>query len=195
MEYRLNEIEQGLVKTMADRRSQNNRLHGVKPQTRGPQSDYDSDFEGAAGEVAFCALKNVYPALDIAVRSSASGTDDNDCIVQGYNIDVKTSGYAQARLLAVATKKATADYFALMVGTFPVYTFRGYMAVGELLQPGRLISLGHGKVYAAEQSELRMELPDEAMYLFGERVAIKMDSGIAEPEAIRQAWFELRETK
>jgi hypothetical protein len=46
------------------------------------------------------------------------------------------------------------DLFALMVGEFPIYEFKGFMKRDELLQEKRLGSLGHGPTYIAKQDEL-----------------------------------------
>jgi hypothetical protein len=50
--------------------------------------------------------------------------------------------------------KGHVPLFALMVGTFPSYTSKGFMEADELLKEERLGTLGYGPTYIAEQKEL-----------------------------------------
>lgn len=144
--------DQKLVVETAAARYEANRAGLVKD--RSICGSADIDLNGFGGEVAFCRLFDIEPDFDISPRSSAMGTDTGDCILNGKRIDVKTTERQAGRLLATRWKKPDVDYFALMVGKFPQYECRGFMEVGKLLQPGRLIDLGRGLTYAASQSDL-----------------------------------------
>lgn len=153
-EYRitLSEADQRLVVRVAAARYEANRTRHVKD--RSICGSVDIDLNGYGGEVAFCRLYEIDPDFDIGPRSSERGTDFGDCILKGQRIDVKTTEWQTGRLLAVSWKRPDVDYFALMVGKFPTYECRGFMAVDDLLQPGRLMDLGRGLTYAAPQSDL-----------------------------------------
>jgi hypothetical protein len=151
----LDETEQIVCQMLAEARHNNNRTCGVRNAKVGSQSDAFTDLEGVAAEFAFCKLFNVYPDFSINPRSSAEGEDDGDAVLKdGRTVDVKSTKYKSGRLLAVPWKEPTVDLFALMVGTFPSYTFKGFMRRDELLTPQRLGNLGRGPTYIAEQDEL-----------------------------------------
>jgi hypothetical protein len=154
----LNEVEQELCETIAKRRHDNNRSNSVKNSKIGKQSDWETDLEGIASELAFCRLFNLYPDLTIFTRTSAQDAGDVT-LPDGRTVDVKSTKYKNGKLLAVLWKSAKVDLYALMVGTFPEYTFKGFMSSSELLQPSKVKNLGYGDTYAAEQEEL-VELSD-----------------------------------
>ena len=155
----LSEVEQGIVEQLAKQKHQDARDAHVKNARRGPQSDYETDLEGVAGEFAFCKLFNLYPRITNIVQSA--DTDSYDATMGHFTVDVKTTKYETGHLVA-SPKKGTAamtpDFYALMVGSFPTYSFRGFMTSAELLRDARLQDMG----YMAKQHELRG--PD-ALYL------------------------------
>lgn len=151
----LNSAEQDICKDIAKLRYTNNRSNGVKNAKMGNQSDEFTDLEGIASEFAFCKLFNVYPDLLIECRSSIRGEDNGDVILPtGHRVDVKATKYPSGKLLAVPWKKPDVDLFALMVGEFPRYIFKGFMKKDDLLCETRLGNLGHGDTYIAKQNEL-----------------------------------------
>ena len=148
--------EQLICKAIANKRYQNARDMNVKNSKMGGQSNEQTDLEGISSELAFCKLFNVYPDLTVQVRSSAEGTDDGDAVLRdGRTVDVKSTKYHTGRLLAVRWKKPKVDFFALMIGSFPTYTFKGFMKSEELLKEQRIGNLGHGNGYIAVQHELK----------------------------------------
>lgn len=148
----LNPEDQKRVIEIAAARFQANRAGSVKD--RSICGAIDIDLNGFGGEVAFCRLFEIEPDWSILPRSSALGTDSGDCVLNGKRIDVKTTSRLNGRLIAPRWKQPDVDYYVLMVGEFPSYECRGFMSVGELLQPSRLIDLGKGLTYAALQSDL-----------------------------------------
>lgn len=99
---------------------------------------------------------NLYPDYSVYARSSQQGEDFGDALLpNGLTVDVKSTQYESGRLLAAKWKNPNVDLYALMTGTFPTYTFRGFMRSEELLRKSRLADLGHGEGFVAEQAELR----------------------------------------
>lgn len=147
----LTEAEQRLAKFLATRRYQNARSKGLFNAKMGDQSNELTDLEGIASEIAFCKLANIYPDLDL------DHTNPADCYLRdGRSVDVKSTTYSSGRLLSVRWKNVSeVDLFVLMVGQFPRYRCAGFMSSAELIQPNRLVDLGHGEGYAATQNELQ----------------------------------------
>jgi hypothetical protein len=146
----LNEAEQKLAEFVARKRYESNRAGNVADQKIGPQSAQETDIEGAASEIAFCKLMNVYPDL------STDAHPAHDAVIYpGGRVDVKSTKYKNGRLLAVAGKAGNpADVYALMVGTRPTYRFAGLISAERLLRPEQITDLGYGSTYAANQSDL-----------------------------------------
>ena len=151
MKVSLNNAEQKLAVYLGRSRFQNARSRGIPNMKMGPQSNEQTDIEGAAAEIAYCKLMNIYPDTEITAV-----LPNEDAIARcGWGIDVKSTRYPFGRLLAVCSKAGKApDCYALMIGTFPEYRFAGHMTSAELLKSERLTNLGHGEGYAAHQKEL-----------------------------------------
>lgn len=155
----LTETEIRLSKHIAKSRSSGNRSEGVTNAKMGKISDEKMDLEGAASEIAFCKLFNIFPDLTISTRSSKAGTDSGgDCtLANGLTVDVKTTTRERGRLLAPKWKKAgSVHLYALLVGSCPTYTFKGFIQDSDLLKEENLIDLGYGITYAVTQDKLKM---------------------------------------
>ena len=152
MEVVLNEAEQRLSKYVAKRRYEVNRNNGTVDAKKGNQSNEFVDLEGIAGEIAFCKISNLYPDLEVKVTTQA--TDKGDCIYKGQKVDVKTTSYNNGRLICALWKNNEVDVYALMVGTFPSYEFRGFAMASELKRKENIINLGRGDLYALNQDKL-----------------------------------------
>ena len=88
----LNQTEQELAQVIAQRRYESARGQGLTDLKDGEQSNWVTDLEGAAAEIAFCKLANVYPDMETG-RSNIE-----DCYLKnGYAIDVKTTRYEGQR--------------------------------------------------------------------------------------------------
>lgn len=152
----LTSSEQLVCKGIAKSRYESNRSASVGNAKIGSQSDEVTDLEGFAAEMAFCKLFNVYPDFSVQPRSSVAGEDDGDARLRdGRSVDVKGTKYPNGKLVAVPWKKPQVDLFALMVGSFPKYEFKGFMRRDDLLQTARLGTLGYGPTYIAAQKELQ----------------------------------------
>tara|TARA_R110000751_G_scaffold71967_4_gene145985 strand:- start:21 stop:491 length:471 start_codon:yes stop_codon:yes gene_type:complete len=156
MQVVLNESEQRLAKHIAKRRYEINREKGTIDAKKGEQSNEFVDLEGIAGEIAFCKIYNLYPDLEVKVTTQK--TDKGDCIYKGHKIDVKTTSYKTGKLICALWKNNEVDLYALMVGAFPSYEFRGFSYAAELKKKENIINLGRGDLYALTQDELILNI-------------------------------------
>ena len=158
---KLTEEEKALCEKISEARFENNRKSNVTNSKIGGQDNKATDFIGFSCEFAFCKLFNLFPDFSIEPRSSQAGQDKNSDVrlPNGKTVDVKGTRYGTGRLLAVPWKSNSTDLFALIIFSNDVYCFKGFMSANELLKNERLIDLGHGLTYAANQSEL-LELDD-----------------------------------
>lgn len=162
----LTTAERKLSHFVAKNRNGNNR-HFNKANLKISSEDAATvDLEGMCGEIAFCKLFNVYPDLD---TNREPPHPLHDCILSnGMRVDVKTTKYENGKLLVDARKGRKTDgvdFYALMTGSFPgPYTFRGFIAREQIIQPHKLGLLCGYKSYMAEQSELTDEIPDPPLF-------------------------------
>ena len=127
------------------------RMAGVVNRRIGDQSDYQTDLEGMASELAFCKAFNYWPDLTVGPRKGGWDVEGRG----GEKIDVKVTKYEEGKLLATLKKRPEdADYYVLMVGECPEYRLAGYASAGELLKAENITDLGHGKGYAMQQDQL-----------------------------------------
>jgi len=145
----LTEAEQRLARYLAQERPRRNRAAGVKDQLSGGDAEA-VELDGVGAELAFCRLMNVYPDLTTEPRKGGG-----DCVVNGVTVDVKTTRYNNGQLIVKEkVPKNHATVYALMVGRFPEYDYRGCALARDVLRPERLMKLGAGKVYAVDQEDL-----------------------------------------
>lgn len=126
------------------------RENGIKDRQIGPQSWIETDLQGIGGELAFCQIFNLFPSLSLHMD------DGFDCVShKGARIDVKTTKYNDGRLIVHEKKKlGDADIYALMVGNFPTFEFRGWIKSEDVFTREKA-DLGHGSHgYMIDQGEL-----------------------------------------
>jgi hypothetical protein len=153
----LTDVEVAIVRGIAKKRYNACRAKGIKNSKVGEQSNEQTDAEGFGAELAFCKLHNIYPDLEIKPRVTEDDDGDARLPIEGGLVDVKSTTYTTGRLITAHWKKPdTVDLYALMVGTLPTYTFKGFIRARDLLIPEKLGSLTGGKAtaYIAEQGEL-----------------------------------------
>jgi hypothetical protein len=94
-----------------------------------------------------------YPDLDIDCDEYLK----HDAVLHdGTRVDVKSTKYPKGRLIVVPWKDVDAvDAYVLVVGTFPEYRVVGAMEGYRLMRSHRMKDLGHGKVFVANQDELK----------------------------------------
>jgi hypothetical protein len=154
LQITLDNYEQEIVRGIALARHQNNIDRGSRSYKMGGGDDLLINLEGTGGEFAFCKLKNIYPDMTI------DHPIPYDCYINGVGfIDVKTTKKPNGMLLIGTWKyRAIPEYYALMVGEFPNYEFKGYFRGSEVFKPENLVNLAHGDTYGISQDRLKMEL-------------------------------------
>lgn len=154
MQITLDNHEQYIVKSIAEERQRNNIERGSRNFKVGNGDDLQISIEGTGGEFAFCKLHNIYPDMTI------NHPIPFDCYIKGHGfVDVKTTKKLDGMLLVGVWKsRAVPDYYALMVGEFPTYEFKGFFPGNDLFNDGNLVDKGHGPTYGIPQGRLKMEL-------------------------------------
>lgn len=110
------------------------------------------------GELAFCRMFG----CRFDWKTFNSTHDKGDTVWRGHIVDVKTTKYEYGVLFAPPRKVTSpAVIFALVVGTFPDYEFRGWAWKHELFLSKNLTNLSDDKppVFAMKQCELRRKKP------------------------------------
>ena len=149
MKMCLGETEQKVCEYIAKERYNNASKKGITDNKKGQQSNYDTDMEGVASEMAAAKLLNVWP--DIQIEEIPT----HDLIVGKYTVDVKATKYRKGKLIAALHKKDKAcDYYMLMLGTFPEYYLGGLCKKEKLLTKETITNLGWGELNALEQDQL-----------------------------------------
>lgn len=148
----LSVYEQEIARICAEKRSSNNRKHNVHNNNFTKYSDFEIDLQGFGGEMAFCKLFNLFPDMQIGVRSAKE--DVGDCIIDGMAVDVKTSRNDHGNLFVGINKQPTVYAYALMTGLFPQFTFRGFFLTSDMMSQSRVTKMPGGLCFKANQNEL-----------------------------------------
>lgn len=149
----LSSTEQTICKAIAKKRFSSNRKNGVENKRIGDQSDEFTDLNGFGAEFAFCKIFNVMP--DFSIEPRKSDEFDYDCkLYDGIKVDVKTTKYKTGRLLVAKWKSSGSDVFALMIGEFPKYEFKGFCSREKAMSEKYLKDMGHGEAYFVDQEDL-----------------------------------------
>lgn len=144
----LTESERQVAEFIAKRRFDSCRESNIVNNKKGPQSNYETDLEGMASELAAAKALNVWPDLTEEIQA-------HDLIYNGITIDVKTTKYKTGRLVATLGKKNKAcDYYVLLVGECPNYDIKGFAKRENLLSEDTITDLGWGKLHALTQDKL-----------------------------------------
>lgn len=144
----LTESERQVAEFIAKRRFDSCRESNIVNNKKGPQSNYETDLEGMASELAAAKALNVWPDLTEDIQA-------HDLIYNGLTIDVKTTKYKTGRLVATLGKKNKAcDYYVLLVGECPTYDIKGFAKRENLLSEDTITDLGWGKLHALTQDKL-----------------------------------------
>jgi len=151
MKITLNETEQSLARMVAVHRHSDARAKNVPNMRLGPQSNAQTDLDGAGAEIAYCKLHNCYPDLGRGEMPYADAFT-----VEHGAVDVKCTKYRQGMLLARRSKQAgeRPDSYVLMIGEFPTYRYVGWLSADALLQDENLRDLGYGETFAMPQDGL-----------------------------------------
>jgi len=154
MQITLDNHEQFIVKSIAKERQRNNIERGSRDYKVCTEDDLKINIEGTGGEFAFCKLQNIYP--DMTINHPIAF----DCYHRTWGfIDIKTTKKINGMLLVGTWKsRAIPNHYALMVGEFPTYEFKGFFPGDEVFKPENLVDLGYGDTYGITQDRLKMEL-------------------------------------
>jgi len=158
----LTNLEQEIARLLAGQRFRSAREMGAVATLYGNGNPLKRELGAAGAELAFCRIADVYPDLD------GEHPGVYDAWTRGGEwIDVKHSEQKDARLLVKATPDRLTihrcDWYVLMVGVFPTFTYAGRMHADELLVEARLDRTLTFPAYAARQDELKRTLKLPAM--------------------------------
>jgi len=154
MQITLDNHEQEIVRGIALARHNNNIERGSRDFKMGNGDDLLINLEGTGGEFAFCKLQNIYPDMTI------NHPIPFDCYHRTWGfIDVKSTKKTNGMLLVGVWKsRSIPNHYALMVGEFPTYEFKGFFPGEEVFNDENIVNLGHGETYGISQDRLIMEL-------------------------------------
>lgn len=153
--WRFEALEWAHFMTIARDRYERNRERGIADRLVTSTSPIHNDAESIAAEVAFSRLAGVDPLLDTDRPHPAY-----DVVIGGKRVDIKWTQYSTGALILAEFSNSRADVFALMVGTWPRYTYRGSIGRAALLSRGVTSTAANGRRlarggYVAPQGVLR----------------------------------------
>ena len=146
----LTEGELLLARQIANFRTGWNRISGITKIKYGDSDPYANEVIGVCGEIVFGKHFNFYLDLSFEPRSGVPDfTTNND-----KTWDVKTTTMANGRLVVNKAKenKPKSNYYALVTGTIPTFTIRGYASADEVFSS--VIDLGYGPCFGLQQDQL-----------------------------------------
>lgn len=148
--HKLTKAEQRLAEYLALSRFNYNRAKGSKATNYTGQSQISVDTNADAAEISYCAILNVYPDMNFEHHP------DEDCITaHGYTVDVKWSSRPDGQLLVKEEKiHKPCDFYALMIGKWPIYGLVGHASAAQLFRDENLIPFANHKNYVLDQSLL-----------------------------------------
>lgn len=122
-------------------------------------------LRGFGGELAFCRVWNIYPSFEYDNYRN----NTFDAHLNNFEVEIKTSNREDGWLGVKDVPKLDndlPDYFALMIGEFPTYGFRGFCSASSIINRAHYTtSLGYYKLphplYTAYQQELILTLPKQ----------------------------------
>lgn len=158
--YTLTDEEFTKVKAFARAVDDANKRDGLAGNgTYGIETTLAMNERGWLGEFACRKILGIPVGDEFFVVHPRRAADDNhDFSYRGKTFDSKSIRHRWHRLIVQEWKirKHWPDGFALVMGDgWGPYSFRGFMAAGELFQPWRVKDLGYGRDFCADQEEMR----------------------------------------
>jgi hypothetical protein len=153
--YELNFDEQQIILNMADRIAKQDRSYFEINFKRDKSMDLAvMNINGFGAELAFCILTN--SEFDSTTNPDENHFLKDDAVLaDGRTVDVKTTVYKTGKLIIRCGKEEKkVDLYALMIGEFPKYTFRGWISYDDVIQDENILQLPQGKSYVKTQVEL-----------------------------------------
>jgi len=161
--YKLNKLDLKIATYIGTARDRNSKKMGMPDTTHSDKDTLEGDIEGAAGELAFCAIQNINLPTEVT-----EGTDApfGDCKLDGKVIDVKHTNYNTGHLLVRPKqyKQKPVDFYALVTGEIPFLTYRGWMTYEDVGKQPLQDPDNKGPCYYIHQGLL--EPADRALFMF-----------------------------
>ena len=153
-EVTLSELESRYVELVVEKKIAYDREGGKVGNWKVGQMTKKKMLNSTGAELAFGKLFNVYVDFSRRYRSYDLRMPD------GRSVDVKHTDQDRGRLIATleTAHKPIPDLFALMVGEFPTFEFRGVIPGDIFISEKNVADLGHGPCYAVDQSRLSLEV-------------------------------------
>ena len=150
MQIHLNDLELKLVKQLAIQRERITKdiadfiNHKVDDS---PNLTMIND--GLCAEFAFCKLMNIYPDL------SLQNYGHIDCYHPDWGtIDVKSTKFADGKLLVGLWKTKFPDAYVLMIDKSPIFDFVGWIESEKMIDDANIEDTGKSKSYVMPQWKL-----------------------------------------
>ena len=157
--YELPAEDQELIKNMATNICNQDRSYFVDNfKIDKNMSLYNMNLNGFGAELTFCRLCGV--EFDSSYDKTENHFNNADAILwNGLTVDVKTTTYQSGKLLIRPGKEdSKVDLYALMIGTFPMFRFAGWIEYENIINDKLLVDLGWGPGYCLPQHELNKTL-------------------------------------
>jgi hypothetical protein len=152
--YTLSNMEQVIVKLVAEIRQTKNRNGGTTNQIVTKDDPLTLDIVGFGGEVAFARMFNCYPDFTTHIRVGG-----HDAITRkGYKVDIKTTRGNPPCLRVKGNKDGEGvDVYVLMHCNWPHFECIGYVYKEEILRPEYLSNYKGEEWYSIPKDKLRTE--------------------------------------
>jgi len=160
--YSLSLNEQQQIKEMADKIESQGRDYFKNNYKIDKSMRFrDMNINGFGAELAFCKLCNT--DFDSSTNESENHFNKFDTVLRnGLSVDVKTTKYRTGKLLVrLGKEKKKVDVYALMIGEFPNYEFKGFAYYQDIVNNDNIIKIRDVKTYALTQDFLKKELQFE----------------------------------
>jgi hypothetical protein len=157
--YELNFKQQQIIINMADEIAKQDRSYFELNFKRDKSMDSAiMNINAFGAELAFCCLTNSkFDSTTIAKENHF--LKDDAVLADGRTVDVKNTVYKTGKLLIrYGKEEKKVDLYALMIGEFPKYTFRGWISYDDIIKKENIVELPKGKSYVKKQEELNHNL-------------------------------------
>jgi len=157
--YTLTADEIALAKRIGTARYMGKRQQGLTNRKQVPIYGAKLDTFAFAAELAFCRLAGLEPDTEIGIKAGSADA----VLLSGLTVDVKATKGASYRLLSEPEKQSHGiDFYVLMTGDIPTFTFRGWATHAELFMPCNLKVLNpkYKTPYSLPQSRLHHSLTE-----------------------------------
>jgi len=157
--YELNLKQQQIILNMADEIAKQDRSYFELNFKKDKSMDLAiMNINGFGAELAFCILTN--SKFDSTTNPDENHFLKDDAVLRdGRTVDVKTTVYKTGKLMIRYGKEdKKVDLYALMVGEFPKYTFKGWISYDDIIKQQNIVEFTQGKSYVKTQEELNHNL-------------------------------------